>query len=63
LHFTNYQVMEKNKKKVKQKEEEQDLMESLEEISDLKKNENKALKKIYDALIKDTENNKKEDLS
>ncbi|NOX84567.1 MAG: hypothetical protein GXO86_01160 [Chlorobi bacterium] len=55
--------MEKNKKKVKQKEEEQDLMESLEEISDLKKNENKALKKIYDALIKDTENNKKEDLS
>lgn len=44
--------MEKKRKKIKVKEEEMDLMERLEEISNMKKNENKALKKIFDALQK-----------
>ncbi len=44
--------MEKKRKKVKIKEENMDLIEKLEEISNLKKNENKALKKIFDALQK-----------
>lgn len=44
--------MEKKRKKVKIKEEDMDLIEKLEEISNLKKNENKALKKIFDALQK-----------
>ncbi len=34
----------------KNEDEEKDLFRKLDEISDLKKNENKALKKIYDAL-------------
>jgi len=40
--------------KKSQNEKEINLMEKLDEISHLKKNENKALKKIYDALQKRT---------
>ncbi len=46
--------MTKKRKKYKKEEDEMDLREELEEISDLKKNENRALKKIFDALQKDS---------
>ena len=44
--------MEKKRKRTKIKEEDMDLMERLEELSAMKKNENRALKKIFDALQK-----------
>ena len=44
--------MEKKRKKVNDKKKDLDLIERLDEISDMKKNENSALRKIYDALQK-----------